>query len=110
MANKNDLAGRSLTKDLLHQKPCSSATAVSKEEDKRKLNMENFKTMEKLQKNQREIDKVESSLRRARDKGDRTLLGQKLARLKSVRDQLRSHEKNVESSLSQRSKRKLEIF
>ena len=102
-------AGLKLSKDLA-QRPCSSASADSKEEDKRRLNMENLKTMEKLQRNQREIDKVESSLKRARDKGDRSILGQKLARLKGQRDQLRTHERNVESSLSQRSKKKLEIF
>ena len=66
--------------------------------------------MEKIQKTQREIDKVEGSLARCRDKRDRALLDQKLARLKSVRDELKSHERKVESSLSQRSKRKLEIF
>jgi len=107
--------GLQLSKELL-QKPSSSGAGggtsrySQQAEDKRKLNMENLKTMEKLQKNQKEIEKVEGSLRRATNRGDRAMLDQKLKRLKSVRDQLKSHEKNVESSLYQRSKRKLEIF
>ena len=98
-----------MSKGLL-RKPKAGSSGSDQTEDKRKLNMENFKTMEKIQKTQKEIDKVEGSLARCRDKRDRALLDQKLARLKSVRDELKSHERNVESSLSQRSKRKLEIF
>jgi len=109
VAPGKSVSGLDLSKGLL-RKPKAGSSGSDQTEDKRKLNMENFKTMEKIQKTQREIDKVEGSLARCRDKRDRALLDQKLARLKSVRDELKSHERNVESSLSQRSKRKLEIF
>jgi len=101
--------GLKLSKDLSGI-PSTSSSSSHHEDNKRKLNVENFKTMEKLQKNQREIDKVQASLKRSKSKGDKAILDQKLQRLKGYRDQLKSHERNVESSLSKRSKRKLEIF
>ena len=93
---------------VLRKGPSSSRS--SNIEDRKALNVENFKTMEKLRQNQQQIDKVEASLKRSNDKASKSILSQKLNRLKSQREELQTHEKNVESSLSKRSKKKLEIF
>ena len=70
-----------------------------------------MKTFDEIQRKEREIDRLEQSLRRVKDSGDKNILRQKLEREKNSLRHLRSREKSINKEQSQHAgRRKLEIF
>ena len=75
------------------------------------LKVEGLKTFDEIQRKEREIERLEKSLNRVKDSGDRNILRQKLEREKNSLRHLKSREKSINKEQSKNAgRRKLEIF
>ena len=103
-----------LSKKSIKKHPIAGTSTNGSKDSKaheKSLKVEEMKTFDEIQRKEREIDRLEQSLRRVKDSGDRNILRQKLEREKNSLRHLRSREKSINKEQSQHAgRRKLEIF
>ena len=89
----------------------SSNHAKDNKAHEKALKLEGMKTFDEIKRKEREIERLEQSLQRIKDSGDRNILRQKLEREKNSLRHLKSREKSINKEQSQHvGRRKLEIF
>ena len=99
----------SLHKQL--SKSSSSRRPTDVKSDGQALKMEEMRTFEEIKRKEKHIEKLEESLRRNKNSGDRDILNQKLKKEKHILSNLKAREKSINKEQSRQvSRRKLEIF
>ena len=89
----------------------SSKRPTDIKSDGKALKVEEMRTYEEIKRKEKHIEKLEESLRRNKNSGDRDILNQKLKKEKHILSSLKARENSINKEQSKQvSRRKLEIF
>ena len=92
-------------------KSSSSKRPTDVKSDGKALKVEEMRTFEEIKRKEKHIEKLEDSLRRNKNSGDRDILNQKLKKEKHILSSLKARENSINKEQSRQvSRKKLEIF
>ena len=92
-------------------KSSSSKRPTDVKSDGKALKVEEMRTFEEIKRKEKHIEKLEESLRRNKNSGDRDILNQKLKKEKHILSSLKARENSINKEQSRQvSRKKLEIF
>ena len=109
--NKATTSGKHISLKKTSVNSTSSKQKADKKSQEQALKLEGMKTFDEIKRKEKEIERLEQSLKRYKNSGDREILSRKLQKERSYLSNLKSREKSINQEQSrQGSRKKLEIF